>query len=307
MQRHVQKARQMTSTTISQIVWPRATLAGCIYCTILRDTRGVALEQDQRFNFFPASPFCAVTWLFEGDLHGIDHPDQMERPWTGAKVPNPSFSSPLPKPSVSWNPGEVYMIVVVFYPDAFSAMTGLDLSQFSGRPIVEEVLPPSIFEPCRNFLDDVPREGTEKSLSALYDRIEIVWASMRPDGSRPARRLKDWSRSLALRAAFSGPGRSTRQIARRIKSWTGLSERDLQGLGHSEQLFAKLHEVIQMGDLDWAELAAASGFADQAHMIRRMRQYTGFTPEQLRQSAGNDEAFWGYRLLRQYFTKLEGE
>ena len=117
------------------------------------------------------------------------------------------------------------MVVVVFYPDAFSAMTGLDLSQFSGRPIVEEVLPRSIFEPCRNFLDDVPREGTEKSLSAFYDQIEIVWASMRPDGNRPARRLKDWSRSLALRAAFSGPGRSTRQIARRIKSWTGLRER----------------------------------------------------------------------------------
>jgi type VI protein secretion system component VasA len=38
-------------------------------------------------------------------------------------------------------------------------------------------------------------------------------------------------------------------------------------------------------------------------MIRRMRQYTGFTPEQLRQRARDDEAFWGYRLLREYFTK----
>jgi hypothetical protein len=38
-------------------------------------------------------------------------------------------------------------------------------------------------------------------------------------------------------------------------------------------------------------------------MIRQMRRHTGFTPEQLRRSAGNDEAFWGYRLLGQYFTK----
>jgi AraC-like DNA-binding protein len=227
----------------------------------------------------------------------------MERPWTGTKVPNPSFATPLPKPSVTWNSGEVFMIVAVFYPDAFSAMTGLDLSQFTVRPITEQVLPSSIVEPCRNFSDVVPREGAENSLSALYDQIEIVWRSTRPAGSRPTRRLKDWRRSLASRAAFSGQGRSTRQIARRIKSWTGVSERDLRGLGHAEQLYAKLHEAIENGDVDWAELAAAAEFADQPHMIRQMRRSSGFTPEQLRQKAGNDEAFWGYRLLRQYFTK----
>lgn len=292
----------MTATTISRISWPRPPLADCVYCTIVRDTRGVVLDQDQRFNFFPASPFCSVTWLFDGELYAIYHPDQMERPWTGVKVPNPSFASPLAKPSVTWNPGEFFMIGVVFYPNAFSAMTGLDLAQFTGRPIVEEALSLSIRELCRNFFDAVPREGIEKSLSALYDQIEIVWTRTRPAGSGPTRRLKDWSESLASRAAFSGPGRSARQVARRIKSWTGVSERDLHGLGRSEHLFAKWHAAIEKGGVDWAELAATAGFADQAHMIRRMRQYTGFTPEQLRQRARDDEAFWGYRLLREYFT-----
>jgi hypothetical protein len=42
-------------------------------------------------------------------------------------------------------------------------------------------------------------------------------------------------------------------------------------------------------------------------MIRQMRRHTtGFTPEQLRQSAASDEAFWGYRLLGQYFEMPEG-
>jgi AraC-like DNA-binding protein len=119
--------------------------------------------------------------------------------------------------------------------------------------------------------------------------------------------VKDWSRSLALRAAQTDLGRSTRQVARRVRSWTGASQRDLRGLGHIEQLYAKLHDAIQKGDVDWTELAAESGFADQAHMIRQMRRYTGFTPEQLRESARNDEAFWCYRLLGQYFTKPEGQ
>jgi hypothetical protein len=38
-----------------------------------------------------------------------------------------------------------------------------------------------------------------------------------------------------------------------------------------------------------------------------MRRHTGFTPEQLRQSARNHEAFWGYRLLGQYFEKPTGQ
>ena len=294
----------MISTTTSRIVWPRPALADCVYCTILRDTRGVALDQDQRFNFFPASPFCSVTWMFEGDLYGIDDPDQMEHPWTGTKIPDLAFSGAQLKPSVSWNSGEVHMLVMVFYPDAFSAMTGLDLSQFAGRAVAaEQVLPLSILAPCRNVFDAVPGDGIERGLSALENELELLWAGTRPAGSRPTRRLTDWSRGLASRAAFNGLGRSTRQIARRVKSWTGVSQRDLQGIGQAEQLYRKLHEAIENGGVDWAELADAAGFADQPHMIRQIRRNSGFSPEQLRQRAGTDEAFWGYRLLGEYFTK----
>jgi AraC-like DNA-binding protein len=292
----------MTSTTTSRIAWPRPAVAGCVFCTIVRDTRGVALDHTQRFNFFPASPLCSVTWVLAGDWHLIDQPDRMERPWTGARLPDLAFTGAQLGPLVSWNPSETYAITIAFYPDAFSAMTGLDLSQFAGRTVpAEEVLPQPFLESCRNFFDAVRRDDVETGLSVLEDKIAIMWAGTRPAGSRPMRWIKDWSRSLVLRAALTDLGRSTRQIARRIKSWTGVSQRDLLGLGHTEQLYAKLHDAIQKGEVDWAGLAAASGFADQPHMIRQMRRHTGFTPEQLRQIR-DDEAFWGYRLLAQYFT-----
>ena len=297
----------MTATTISRIVWPRPTVAGCVFCVIVRDTRGVALDQTQRFNFFPASPLCSVMWVFAGDWHLIDQPEQMECPWTGTRFPGLAYFGAQLGPLVSWNPGETYAITIAFYPDAFSAMTGIDLSQIKQRMTsAEEVLPPPMLELCRDFFDVVRREGAEKALSVLENKIESLWAGTRP-GTRPMTWVTDWSRSLALKASRTGLGRSTRQVARRVKSWTGVSQRDLLGLGHTEQLYAKLHEAIQNGDVDWAGLAAASGFADQAHMIRQMRRHTGFTPEQLRKSAGSDEAFWGYRLLEQYFVKPKGQ
>lgn len=294
----------MTPANTSQIAWPRPRIAGCVFCMIIRDTRGVELDHAQRFNFFPAAPLCGVTWVFAGDWHLIDRPDQMERPWTGARLPCLVFSGPRLGPLVSWNPGKTYAISIAFYPDAFSAMTGLDLSLFTGRTVAaEEALPQQILDACHNFFDDVRSEGIERGFSVLESKIEIMWGEARITGTRPIRWIKDWSRSLVLRATLTDIGRSTRQVARRVRSWTGVSQRDLQGLGHTEQLYAKLYEAVQNGDVDWAGLAAASGFADQAHMIRQMRRHTGFTPEQLRRSAGNDEAFWGYRLLGQYFTK----
>jgi AraC-like DNA-binding protein len=195
------------------------------------------------------------------------------------------------------------VITIAFYPDAFSAMTGLDLSPFTGRTVpAEEVLPQPILELCRTCFDAVRHQGAETGFAVLEDKIEAMWAGLRPAGTGPMKWTKDWSRSLVVRAARAGLGRSTRQIARRVKSWTGVSERDLHGLGHSEQLYARLHAALQNDDIDWAGLAAASGFADQAHMIRQMRRHTGFTPEQLRRNARSDEAFWAYRLLGQYFT-----
>jgi AraC-like DNA-binding protein len=298
----------MVATTISQILWPRPAVVGCVFCAIVRDTRGIALDHAQRFNSFPATPLCSVAWTLAGDCHLVDQPDQMQQPWTGPRLPDLAFLGPQLGPLITWNPGEARGITITFYPDALSAMTGLDLSPFARRMgRAEDILPQPILQPCREFFDDVTREGAEKSFVTFQDKIETIWADSRPAGSRPMIWVKDWSRSLALRAARTDLGRSARQVARRIKSWTGASRRDLQGLGHIEQLYAKLHDAIQNGDVDWAELAAASGFADQAHMIRQMRRYTGFTPQQLRQSAENQEAFWCYRLLRQYFMEPKGQ
>jgi AraC-like DNA-binding protein len=287
-------------------MWPRPASAGCVFCTILRDTRGCALDQAERFNFFPASPLCCVTFVLAGEFHVIDQ-EAMERPWTGPKLPGMAFSGAQLRPLVTWNPGETHAIVICFYPDAFSAMTGLDLSPFTGRTVpAEEALPPSILGPCRDFHVAASCDGIERSLAALDDAIESLWTGARPAEATSAKWIEDWRKGVVQRAAQAGSGRSSRQIARRVKSWTGVNERDLHGLGHTEQLYANLHAAAEDGDVDWAGLAAASGFADQAHMIRQMRRHTGFTPAQLRQSAAHDEAFWGYRLLGQYFETPEG-
>jgi AraC-like DNA-binding protein len=303
----------MTST-ISEFVWPRPRLADCIAGMVVRDTGGCALDDTQRFNFYPARPWPVVSWRFAGDAHVIDQPVRMERPWTGASLHSFYVVGARLRPSVCWNPGEVYSVNVGFYPYALSAMTGLDLSSFTGRIVpAEEVLPQPMLEACRSFFDGVRHEGLERGFSVFQDKIEIMWAGMRPAEtwsrvSLPAGFTADWSRSLMHRARATGSGRSTRQIARRVKSWTGVGERDLHVFGHIEQLSLKWLEAAEKGNVDWAALAAESGFADQAHMIKRLQKYTGFTPKQLHESVRCDEAFWSYRLVaRAYLARAKGQ
>jgi len=234
-----------------------------------------------------------------GDWHLIEQPDQMERPWTGANLPSFYFFGPQLKPTITWNPGEVYSVGIGFLPGALSAMTGLDVSSFTGRSVPpEEPLPQPILEAFRNFFDAVPREGPKRSFSVLQDNIEIMWARVRPAGTR-SRKCSERGRGVVQRATVTGFGRSARQIARRVKSWTGVGQKDLQGWARMEQLSLKWIEAARKGDVDWADLAAASGFADQAHMIRRYQKYTGFTPKQAHERVRRDEAFWLYRLLAQ--------
>lgn len=224
---------------------------------MVRDTRGRGRDHAQRFNFFPAAPLCSVSCVLAGDCHVIACEAEMERSWTGAKMPPLSFSGAQPTPPVSWNPADTLTVILVFYPDALAAVTGASLAPFTGRTVG-------------------PR-------------------------GRSTKRLSEWRRSLLARAARGPPGHGSRQIARRIKSWAGVSGRDPRGLGHTEELYARLHEAIAKGEVHWAFLAAGSGFVDQARMIRQLRRHTGFTPEALRRRARDDEALWSYRLLGEYF------
>ncbi len=111
-------------------------------------------------------------------------------------------------------------------------------------------------------------------------------------------RVAEWARALVTKAALSGPGRSLRSLERRIKRSSGQTQRTLKFFAD----FENLHRVVRQnpgGAL--ADIAYASGYADQSHMGRAVRRATGFTPAQLNSAIQNEEPFWCYRLLGERF------
>ena len=78
---------------------------------------------------------------------------------------------------------------------------------------------------------------------------------------------------------------------------SGRSLREWQALTRTEGLFFAARERYEAGQpFDWAGLALAEGFADQAHMNRTVKRITGFAPGEFARRFIEDESFWMYRL-----------
>jgi AraC-like DNA-binding protein len=282
----------------SRLWLPRLSLASCVRGAMIRDTRGCILSEAERFNHFPATPLCCLSWWFEGcsellaaGAHGAAATLAAPRAANPAPV---LFSGPFTGPLTSWCPGPVHGLMLLLMPDAVHALLGLEPAQFVNRFVdVDEVLPPD----WRDFCTQVLRAPHDDARLALIEQfLEARWQQARPRQARAVQRYADWTQGLLLRAATSGPGRSLRQLERRVKQWAGQPMRALQGMSRAEQTFFHVRRQQGEGAVRWAEVAAEAGYADQSHLCRETRRVSGFSPEELRRGIEQDEAFWPYRV-----------
>jgi AraC-like DNA-binding protein len=72
--------------------------------------------------------------------------------------------------------------------------------------------------------------------------------------------------------------------------------RALLGLGRVEDAFFQARDAAALGIPNGAELADASGYADQPHLCREVKRATGFSPDEFLRRLREDESFWAYRL-----------
>lgn len=104
---------------ISRLVLPPRELASCIAGCLYRDTRGVELTDEERLNYFPASPLFAASVMLSGDLFASDTLLSLHEIKGISRTPKYVFSPPKNAPHMSWSPGPVEGFTVAFYPDAW--------------------------------------------------------------------------------------------------------------------------------------------------------------------------------------------
>ena len=278
-----------TTQSNTRLLLPRASLAGCVRAYIARSTvEAPLLDPAQRLNRFPASPLCSFSFFIEGEAEMVEPSPAEVRPFVRALMVGPHSH-----PTITYNPGPVRVLMVLFPPQALHALSGLDLSAYVDQihPI-DKVLGPewgAMAEAVLAAPDDAER------IRILEDFLEPRWQAVRAADGALAQ-AGDWLQHLAMQAAVGGIGRGVRNMERRIKAWAGQPMRRLKRMQRSEESFFRVRDAVASGDYSWADLASRAGYADQAHFCRETREITGHSPVELLRVRDDDESYWIYRV-----------
>ncbi|MEZ5717696.1 MAG: helix-turn-helix domain-containing protein [Nitrospirota bacterium] len=269
---------------------PRPSLAACVRGHIVRSTVGLELDHEQRFNHFPASPLCAICWLFQGEAAVVRRGEQ----WVCEATPRIALIGPHSGPVVSHNPGVVEALMVAMTPAAVYALSGVSINALVNRVVPLETVFDASWLAMAQAVLQAPDDASRIRL--VEEFLEPRWALVRDSAVSRADRFHYWVENLGLRALQSGVGSSLRQAERRIKQWAGMPMRDLRRMVRAEDAFFRAAFAYEDGSLDLAGVAADGGYADQAHMCREVRRITGLSPVALLKAIERDEMYWMYRL-----------
>jgi AraC-like DNA-binding protein len=274
--------------TSTRLIFPRKSLASCVRAYVVRSTFEAPLaERTDRYNHYPATPHCSITFYIEGDVEVVDPPDVLQDQFRAV------FSGPQSRPLVTYNPGPVRMLMVIFYPQVLHALSGVDVSAWVDRwGPAGEVLGPEWQVLSQAVL---AAQDNAARLALIEDFLEPRWQAARPDSA--AATAGDWVRHLAAQAADTALGRGVRNVERRIKLRAGQPMRKLLRLQRAEHSFFEARDEYLAGKAVWSDIAARGGYSDQAHLCREAREITGHSPlELVRLLASSDERYWIYRV-----------
>lgn len=271
---------------------PRTSLCSCIRAYITRSTMEVPLMSEaQRHNHYPAASICSMTWYVQGQGDQVRLGDKE----VNISFPGPVvFRGPQTEPSVSYNPGKVDMFMLVLLPEALHALTGLDIAAYTDRSAAFDQVFDAEWQAMAREVLAAPDHARRIALIETF--FEPRWMAARARNGLSANWLHDYLEGAAVRIVASKWTRSVRQVERRARAWTGLTLQRLRGLRRDERSFLATRDAMRSGDASWADMAADTGYADQAHFCRVTRKNSGLTPRELRQRVMHEESYWVYRI-----------
>ncbi len=277
------------SGTLSALLAPDRLLASCVRACVSRDTLAAELAPEERRNQFPPTPTCVITWIIEGHDSRLDQAGMA----AGSSHMPVIFCGPHTQTSISDNPGPVHFLSLLIYPDAVRALTGVDIAAHINRYSAFEDVFDGEWQAMAHSVLAAADDGRRMRL--IEDFLAPRWQAIHTEPTARPRQFHDWSQGVARRAARHGGGHSDRQIDRRIKAWTGQALRQLRGIGRSEDLLFRARQAFESKEINWSDIASASGYADQAHLCRELRRITGLRPNELRKMIAH-ESYWMYQV-----------
>jgi AraC-like DNA-binding protein len=173
--------------------------------------------------------------------------------------------------------------------DPLGAFTvfGVPMHELSGR--VTDLR--SIIPSGRTFID---RVGHVRDWHARFSALDALLAELAANGRQPARQVSwAWKRlavsqgRVSIRRISDEVGWSGKHLIEMFKEQIGLRPKTISRILRFQ---SAVQRAERCRSVDWADIAAASGYNDQSHLIRDFRRFTGRSPAEYRRRTGLDSA-----------------
>lgn len=175
------------------------------------------------------------------------------------------------------------MVVVVFQPHAMSTFLNVPTSLFynqevSGYDIESKKLnelAARIFDcednsHCINHIEEWLLSQITDTLSDAICKVKRITASIKQICIAPATPVTKLSSIACL---------SKKQFERLFNSLVGINPKEYTRIVRFQKALEQMQH--QSGEINQAQIAYMSGYADQSHFIREFKKFSGYTPMSL--------------------------
>ncbi|MCC5857339.1 MAG: AraC family transcriptional regulator [Ectothiorhodospiraceae bacterium] len=242
---------------------------------------------------FPSSASATLTLVLAGKAGFRDSGVGIVRP-----LPPAFISGPQTGPGLLVTSGGFRCLIVVFAPGCWHGLIqGVPVSLLNARQDVGTL-------GC-GWLRALPEQLTAAPRQSMWEILEAAmrrWldgGAVRQGAACFSRADTGWIRDALLRtdpgSAAKAYGLSLRQVERRFIRQFGLSPKVYQRLARTALLITRLGLRPEGAGL--AGLAMELGYADQSHLSRDLKRFTGVQPGRLRGLLEKDSEYWAYRVL----------
>jgi len=172
--------------------------------------------------------------------------------------------------------GEVDVLGVRFRPGAVRGVLGIPQAELLGacHDLGSLGVPP-----LGTVHEQVGNAATDRDRVAVLSAALVQAAKQAAAPPTPVMYATHRIISTAGRAPIGGlaaeAGMSQRHLERHFQREVGVTAKGLARLRRFQAVIGRLYSE---GPPRWATLAAACGFADQAHLVREFREFAGITP-----------------------------
>lgn len=182
--------------------------------------------------------------------------------------------------------GTVDLLGVRFQPGAAHVLLGTPMDEIARRIFSLDCVAMDLDRRLGACLDGAL--SREERIAALERTLTARLASSRlrdPVVERAARMIRGAQGRVPISILAHELGISTRQLERRFERIVGVAPKLLSRIFRFRHVW---EEAARETPASWAELAAAAGYSDQAHLIREFHDFAGGSPARIFGDAGGD-------------------